>query len=443
MRAALPPAAPAGLEQLLSPVSVQEFEADYWEKRPLHVQRPFPPAYQSLLRGQDLPTLAAGLERQGLEVQAFVDCKRCESHGLLRDFYGAGSVVLNRIDKAWAPLGRLCASLRERLHHVFAVMYLTPRGSQAVPAHTDDQDVFVLQLAGCKHWRVYPTPLALPYSHEQLGKDQASPLTGEMLGNPILELCLRPGELLYLPRGAPHEARADEGASSLHVTLTAQTSDLTWAGLVLDGLQELHRGHAPFRHALPIAMLSGAQGGQGGAQGGQGAQGEGLEAQWQAQWQELMRHSAERSAEAYGAALRRLHAKIAKHNAEQDAALRLLARDEASSPTRPSLLEERLQRTPDLEVEMPEEPPPGTPAGGYAKLIFRKVVRGVPASMELSVAHAMLPAMRFIASERRPSFYASELPGVDECEQVALVVRLLEASVLEVFVPGSKSSQRI
>ena len=42
--------------------------------------------------------------------------------------------------------------------------------------------------------------------------------------------------------------------------------------------------------------------------------------------------------------LTRLHAKIAKHNAEQDAALRVLARDEASSPTRPSptnLLEER------------------------------------------------------------------------------------------------------
>ena len=129
-------AAPDGLEQLLSPVSVQVFEADYWEKRPLHVHRPFPPAYQSLLRGQDLPTLAAGLERQGLEVQAFFDRKRCESHGLLRDFYSGGSVVLNRIDKAWAPLGRLCASLRERLHHVFAVMYLTPRGSQvAAPAH--------------------------------------------------------------------------------------------------------------------------------------------------------------------------------------------------------------------------------------------------------------------------------------------------------------------
>ena len=142
--AAVPAAAPAGLEQLLSPVSVEEFEADYWEKRPLHVQRPFPSAYQSLLRGQDLPALAAGLERQGLEVQAFFDRKPCKSHGLLRDFYSGGSVVLNRVDKVWAPLGRLCVSLRERLHHVFAVMYLTPRGSQACPrTHTHQDQVRV------------------------------------------------------------------------------------------------------------------------------------------------------------------------------------------------------------------------------------------------------------------------------------------------------------
>ena len=130
-----------------------------------------------------------------------------------------------------------------------------------------DSYLFLWQLAGCKHWRVYPTPLPLPYSHEQLGKDPASPLTGEMLGKPILEarpprpapprpaphrtraplarplpspqrpapsplppapwqLCLQPGELLYLPRGAPHEARADEGASSMHVTLTAQAREI-------------------------------------------------------------------------------------------------------------------------------------------------------------------------------------------------------------------------
>ena len=44
------------------------------------------------------------------------------------------------------------AALRRRLHHAFAVLYLTPRGSQAVRVHTDDQDVFVLHLVGGKPW---------------------------------------------------------------------------------------------------------------------------------------------------------------------------------------------------------------------------------------------------------------------------------------------------
>ena len=213
----------ASLQELLAPVSVEEFESEYWEQRPLHIQRPYPAVFQGLLGGQDLPALAEALEQQGQYVQAFFERKPCESHGLLRDFYEGGSVVLNRVDKVWAPVGRLCVALRERLHHVFGVMYLTPRGSQAVRAHTDDQDVFVLQLAGCKHWRIYDTPLALPFEHEQLGK--SSPLTSESLGEPRMEVRLQAGELLYLPRGVPHEARADRGASSLHLTLTVQTPE--------------------------------------------------------------------------------------------------------------------------------------------------------------------------------------------------------------------------
>ena len=72
----------------------------------------------------------------------------------------------------------------------------------------------------------------------------------------------------------------------------------------MDGMQELHRRHTPFRHALPMRMLSGERG-------------EGLEAQWEAQWEALMRHSAEHSTEAYAVGLAALHEKIAKHNADQ------------------------------------------------------------------------------------------------------------------------------
>ena len=252
----------ASLQELLAPVSVEEFESEYWEQRPLHIQRPYPAVFQGLLGGQDLPALAEALEQQGQYVQAFFERKPCESHGLLRDFYEGGSVVLNRVDKVWAPVGRLCVALRERLHHVFGVMYLTPRGSQAVRAHTDDQDVFVLQLAGCKHWRIYDTPLALPFEHEQLGK--SSPLTSESLGEPRMEVRLQAGELLYLPRGVPHEARADPGASSLHLTLTVQTPEQlverALPSMRLRGLRPLPRNRgAPREPPGSGAVASGAR----------------------------------------------------------------------------------------------------------------------------------------------------------------------------------------
>ena len=40
--------------------------------------------------------------------------------------------------------------------------YYTPRRSQGFAVHHDTHDVFVLQVAGEKHWRVYDPLLELP-----------------------------------------------------------------------------------------------------------------------------------------------------------------------------------------------------------------------------------------------------------------------------------------
>ena len=41
-------------------------------------------------------------------------------------------------------------------------VYLTPPSSQGFTAHYDAHDVFILQIAGSKHWRLYDAPLRLP-----------------------------------------------------------------------------------------------------------------------------------------------------------------------------------------------------------------------------------------------------------------------------------------
>ena len=284
-------AGPSGtpLQALLSPVSVATFEEHYWEQRPLLVRRELlPAAFDGLLGPLDLAELSERMVRWDVQPQIVREGERCAPRELLRDFVDGGSAIINRVDHLWAPVGRLCAALRADFLHVFAVMYLTPRDSQAVPAHTDDQDVFILQLSGTKAWTVYGAPVELPNASEQLGKDGPIPeaLWETLLREPVLSAELTPGSVLYLPRGAVHEARATaQGGSSLHITLTVQSSDLNWKSFVNDGLLEIHRGlDAPRRalsfedalggwpvHAGTFEAATRGGGGEGGEGGGEGA----------------------------------------------------------------------------------------------------------------------------------------------------------------------------
>ena len=70
----------------------------------------------------------------------------------IRAYLANASIVQNRFDRKDEVLLEFCQFLgKEFFGHVFAVGYLTPGGGhQAVRAHSDDQDVFVMQLWGRK-----------------------------------------------------------------------------------------------------------------------------------------------------------------------------------------------------------------------------------------------------------------------------------------------------
>lgn len=225
----------------------------YWEREPLLLHQPEQAAFKQLLSAADLPVLSERLEARGVEPQIMRDGERCEARELCWDYLDGGSVILNKVDLHWPPIGELCSELRSRFLHVFAVLYWTPRASRAVRAHSDDQDVFILQLEGSKAWNVYGSPIELPYSNEQLGK--VRPVDKSTLGPPLLRAELQPGSVLYLPRGFVHEASATDAGGSLHITLTVQTSDLNWGVFLRDGLNGLHRLSAT-RAVEPPCLLA-------------------------------------------------------------------------------------------------------------------------------------------------------------------------------------------
>jgi bifunctional lysine-specific demethylase and histidyl-hydroxylase NO66 len=128
-------------------------------------------------------------------------------------FAGGATIVLQSLQRWWPPLARFCRSLELELgHQIQANAYLTPSGAAGLAPHHDTHDVFVLQVAGCKHWTVaepvLPTPL--PRHKSDHGAAAARPV--------LFEAALSPGDCLYLPRGYVHSARAQQGVS-LHVTV--------------------------------------------------------------------------------------------------------------------------------------------------------------------------------------------------------------------------------
>jgi len=117
-------------------------------------------------------------------------------------------------------------------------MYLTPPNEQAVAPHADDRDVLVLQITGSKSWKVYPNPpVPFPYPSEQVGKSAAYPVPAATLdAQPLISTVLRPGDVMYMPRGFVHEALTSDDAS-LHLTFALPTHDWSWASVLTDVLQ--------------------------------------------------------------------------------------------------------------------------------------------------------------------------------------------------------------
>ena len=111
--------------------------------------------------------------------------------------------------------------------------YLTPANAQGFAPHSDDVDVFVLQLEGRKTWRVYPPGAGDQEVWPRISSRDFEP---RELPKPT-EVHLEPGDLLYLPRGTIHAAVSDRDSHSLHATISTGHRT-TWADFIhiaLDG----------------------------------------------------------------------------------------------------------------------------------------------------------------------------------------------------------------
>lgn len=244
----------SSLEWLINPVAKKEF-FEYWEKRPLVVQRDQRDYFASLLSFDDVDRVITTLDRRYPDI-ALKNASRqvtAEDYTLaggildvarLYQLFEEGSTVtLAYLDTVVPALTLFCRGLEEEFSCPFQTnVYMTPAGAQGAKPHYDTHDVFVLQVAGSKRWTIFGTPVELPLP----GQDFDAQV--HELGAPTLEFELNAGDVAYIPRGLAHEARSTETVS-LHIT--AGILRYTWADLLLEFIAGASLQNPAFRKALP------------------------------------------------------------------------------------------------------------------------------------------------------------------------------------------------
>ncbi|HWC09632.1 MAG TPA: cupin domain-containing protein [Acidimicrobiales bacterium] len=238
------------------------FLKEHWQRRPLYRPGADPSGFADVLSLADVGELLSGrgmrhpavrVVEGGTKIprQHYTTTVRLGGEpvsdvvhpGRLWDRFSAGAtIVLNSLQRYWPPVSRFCRDLESSLSHgVQANAYVTPPREQGLNVHYDTHDVFVLQLSGTKHWKLFGTGMTLPLGSQH----GSSTLTFD--DPPEAEMTLRPGDCLYVPRGHLHAAQSGD-AISVHVTVGILA--FTW----VDAFKRAFAGaedERSFREALP------------------------------------------------------------------------------------------------------------------------------------------------------------------------------------------------
>jgi ribosomal protein L16 Arg81 hydroxylase len=226
----------ADLAALLAPVTPERFFAEHYDKAPLHV-RGEPGKFAAVLswrginRLLDMTHIWSGtslklvMDSQTVPPETY--CTRAQGRDgapllqpdsrRVQDWVSRGaSIVLNDVDSLTPGLASVANALEAAgLGKAQANAYISWQSHKAFRTHYDTHDVWAVQVEGEKTWNIWEGRAEWPIAHpvfrsqKQEHHDQAR---GVLRGTVLM----KPGDLLYLPRGWYHDALA-EAPASVHI----------------------------------------------------------------------------------------------------------------------------------------------------------------------------------------------------------------------------------
>lgn len=248
-----------GLEQLLSPISTQDFFNKHWPHTPLFV-----PAVknklETLFELPQLQSLEALVAARSLKVRACLpdfddeySSISLEPQDAIKAFRNNMTLVFDSMQlqdpliaaaliKIREELGLVTGGAENNLCKARSIVYATPAGA-GTRMHFDANANFVIQLSGSKRWMLAAnTSVKNPTERFTVGAFEMPAALEKQCHAELLdeapedaaEILMEPGCVLYVPRGYWHSTDTEEDSLSLNFTF----SQPTWADVFTKSLQE-------------------------------------------------------------------------------------------------------------------------------------------------------------------------------------------------------------
>ncbi len=218
-----------GLSALFPNLTRTEFLNRHWPARPTWGHGA--PARLSRLTdiGQIDAVMTLAL-RSHVEMKAMFPAAHNESNEIAADassaraLYDSGATIAcNAVHRWHAVVGlwsdRLARELSVPADRANCNLYMTPRG-RGVRMHFDDHEIIVVQLAGRKRWRIAENHTVVnPVANsgvaltDEVRRYATAPAPRRMTAGRTVTL--KPGSVLFLPRGYWHSTDAQEASISL------------------------------------------------------------------------------------------------------------------------------------------------------------------------------------------------------------------------------------
>ena len=245
---------------VIMPIEQDVFKGDFWEQKELFIQRNNFNYYQHLFSIENVDEILDRHRPSGNSLRVVKNQEPLPKHKYenpdgslnLNQLYASYSdgytIVVNEIERFWKPLRQLCLNMQNEFNHkTIANMYLTPANQKALKPHYDTHDVYVIQIHGEKHWKLYDADYPTPVLNSHQPIFQSEQLRNER------NIKVSAGDMLYIPRGVPHEAITKD-QSSIHLTIGVYPTQ--WMDVISNAVKQLAYANVELRKALPLGFLN-------------------------------------------------------------------------------------------------------------------------------------------------------------------------------------------